>query len=112
MAVRPAPAAELPEEMINEVWRTCLKTEQGNGDDDEGPEIYAPDNGAECRFRGWPIYLWEHREEACANSTRSKRQHQTLIGYMPIAKYTGRKVTSMAPIFELKISSSKLSMGT
>jgi hypothetical protein len=59
MAVRPAPAAELPEEMINEAWRTCLKTEQGNGDDDEGPEIYAPDNGAECRFRGWPIYLRE-----------------------------------------------------
>jgi hypothetical protein len=54
-----ATAAELPEAITNENWRTCWDE---NGEDigaDDDRTIFAPDNGAECEDRGWPIYVRE-----------------------------------------------------
>jgi len=59
MGIRPAPAAELPEEMVSENWRICLKSADGAEEEDENPEVYAPNKGAECEIRGWAFYLWE-----------------------------------------------------
>jgi hypothetical protein len=45
-----ANAVELPDEMVNEIWRQCLVNEHGDTvpDDVEDRTVYAPNNAQEC----------------------------------------------------------------
>jgi hypothetical protein len=54
-----ANAAELPDEMVNEDWRQCLVNEHGDTvpDDEEGRDVYAPNNAQECLESGAPFHL-------------------------------------------------------
>jgi hypothetical protein len=54
-----ANAAELADEMVNEDWRQCLVNEHGDAvpDDEEGRDVYAPNNARGCLERGGPFHL-------------------------------------------------------
>jgi hypothetical protein len=54
-----ANAAELPDEMVNEDWRQCLVNEHGDTvpDDEEGRNVYAPNNARGCLESGGPFHL-------------------------------------------------------
>jgi len=47
----------LPDELAWGTWRTCQEFPENN---DDGPrEIFAPNNGRECKDAGFALYLWE-----------------------------------------------------
>jgi hypothetical protein len=96
-----ANAAELADEMVNEDWRQCLVNEHGDAvpDDEEGRDVYAPNNARGCLERGGPFHLGPTGYSAPGMGGCEFDKIEKTIGYMPIAEYHGRQVTSMATHF-------------
>ena len=61
LATGAAHAAEvkgLPDELTLPSWRTCEEFPENN-DDNDPREIFAPNNGRECKDAGFALYLFE-----------------------------------------------------
>ena len=61
LATGTAHAAEvkgLPDELTSTTWRACEEFPE-NHDDNDPREIFAPNNGRECKDAGFALYLWD-----------------------------------------------------
>ena len=61
LATGTAHAAEvkgLPDELTLPDWRTCEEFPENN-DDHDPREIFAPNNGRQCKHAGFALYLWD-----------------------------------------------------